>query len=481
MALSHGAETQRARRPWRRLAGVVLGLAVLGIGIWLARRGAHSEEIGPPSAAAGEPSAPTVDVVKPRPGGIARTIQQPASLHSFETVDLYAMVSGYLKSQEVDIGSRVKKGAVLAEINVPRDAKAVDEAAALVEQARAQIAQAEARVTMAGAQRDAAAAAVQVAESDLVRLAARKQFAEKQFARVTGLVAEKAATKLLVDEQQRDLEAATAAERTGHSQVQSTRATLLAAHAAVDQAKADAVEASAALGVAEARLAKARVNLDYAKIRAPFDGVMTRRTFHPGALIHAATEGGNQPLLTVKRTDVMRVVVLVPDRDVVLTHVGNPATVSVDALADQAFTGTLARIARAEDAERLMRVEIDLPNPTGVLCDGMYGKATITLERDTKNLTLPPACVVEHRGRSHGVVYLVRDGLARRTEVKLGVDNGSLVEVLSGIGPDDAVIVHAAAPVEDGLRVTAVAPGIASGDTPAERVSARAPRADRDR
>ena len=120
---------------------------------------------------------------------------------------------------------------------------------------------------------------------------------------------------------------------------------------------------------------RAKANLDYAKIVAPFDGVVTHRTFHPGALIRSATEGGQQPLLTVKRTDLMRVVVLVPDGDVVLTKVGDTAVVSVDALGGRSFTGTLARIARAEDAERMMRVEIDLPNPDNVLCDGMYGKA----------------------------------------------------------------------------------------------------------
>ena len=98
--------------------------------------------------------------------------------------------------------------------------------------------------------------------------------------------------------------------------------------------------------------------------------------------------------------------------------------VTVDALGGRSFQGTLARIARAEDAERLMRVEIDLPNPENVLCDGMYGKAIITLERDARNLALPAACVVEHSGRAGGVVFVVRDGIARRTEVKLGGDNG---------------------------------------------------------
>ena len=108
-------------------------MAVAGVGVWLVWGRAHSKEVGSAQARAESTSAvPSVKVVRPRAGGIPRTIQQPAIMHAFESVDLYAMVSGYLKSQAVDIGSRIKKGEVLAEINVPRDAKAYDEAAALV-------------------------------------------------------------------------------------------------------------------------------------------------------------------------------------------------------------------------------------------------------------------------------------------------------------------------------------------------------------
>ena len=98
--------------------------------------------------------------------------------------------------------------------------------------------------------------------------------------------------------------------------------------------------------------------------------------------------------------------------------------------------GTLARIARAEDAERMMRVEIDLPNPDDrPLRRHVRQGHRSPSAQDAKSLAVPPACVVEHIGRSGGVVYVVRDGVARRTEVKLGGDNGSLAEILSGIKP----------------------------------------------
>jgi RND family efflux transporter MFP subunit len=441
------------RPRWSRAAGVILALAAVGAGIWLTRRGAHSKEIASAGAEARKPALPTVEIIRPRAGGIQRTIQQPASIVAFETVDLYAMVSGYLKTQAVDIGSHIKKGDVLAEINVPRDAKSVEQAASLVDQARAQIVQADAQIQVAKAHRKAAEAAARQAGSDVNRLKAERVLAEKQFARVSELAARSAVDQRLVDEHQSALDAARAAEQTSEIAVQTAQARALAAAAEVDKAKADADETRAALGVAEASRDRLKVNLQYARIVAPFDGVVTHRTFHPGALIHSAMEGGKQPLLTVKRTDLMRVVVLVPDRDVVLTAVGDAVVISVDALDGRSFHGTLARIAQSEDAERLMRVEIDLPNPDASLYDGMYGKATIALQRNARSLSVPSACVVEHIGRARGTVYAVRDGVACKTEVKLGGDDGTSAEILSGLRPDDAVVLRSGTPIEDGMRV----------------------------
>jgi HlyD family secretion protein len=440
------------------MVGFAISLALIAVAVRLSRRGAFSQEVESQSARevreeSEKPASVRVDTVKPKLGGIERTIQQPASVEAFETVDLFAMVSGYLKCQGVDIGSRIKQGEVLAEINVPRDAKVVDEAASLVEQARAQIAQAEAMVKVAEAQRDAAEAAANQSESDVHRLVSARELADKQYARVYSLAERNAVDKRLVDEQRNVLDTAVAAERTAELAVLTAKAQVYSAKATVEKARADALESRASLGVAEARHGKAKINLVYAKIVAPFDGVVTHRSFHPGALIHSALEGGKVPLLTVKRTDLMRVVVLVPDRDVVMAQVGRSAEVTVDALGGQSFRGTLARIGQAENAERLMRVEIDLPNPKALLRDGMYGKAKILLDSGVKNLTLPPACVSEHRGRSGGILYVVDKGIVRRTEVKLGADNGVLVEILEGLAPNASVVVHADSPLADGLQV----------------------------
>ncbi len=416
--------------------------AALGAAVFLTRGRAAAR-----AASVVVESLPRVETIRPARGGMRRTTVQPGTVIGYESVDLYAMVSGYLKTQSVDIGSRITKGEVLAVIDAPREAKALEEATALVDESRAQINQADARIKTVEGERDAAAAAVNQAESDVDRLIATRELAQKQLERVRGLVADRAADTRLLDENVRQVETATAGERTARLGVTTARAQLATAVAKVAQAGADLTEAKAAVGVAEARLAKARVNVDYTRIVAPFDGVVTHRAFHPGAFVRSASEGGQASLLTVKRTDLMRVIVQVPDRDVVITSVGDPAEVAVDALGSEIFRGTVARMAESEDpTTRTMRVEIDLPNPKRLLREGMYGTATIVLEPVSHNLTVPPACVMEHSGQTHGVVYVVRDGLVHRTPVELGADNGSLVEVVSGIRPDDAIVLrgHAA-------------------------------------
>ncbi len=312
---------------WRRQSAIVLGLIVAGGLLWLAAsRMLRGKVERSQKAAAVVESAPTVEVIHPQRGGIPRQTIQPGSLLAFESVDLYAMVSGYLKTQVVDIGSRIKKGEVLAEIDAPREAKAVDAAASLLEQAKAQTLQAVARVKSMEGERDAAAAVVEQAKSDIDRLVAAKDYAQKTFDRVQALLKDRAIDALNLDEHQRQLATAVAAERTANLAVLTAKAQLAAVQAKVEQARADVVEAKAAAEVAAAHLATANVNVAYTRIVAPFDGVVTMRAFNPGAFVRSATDGGQSPVLTVKRTDKMRVVVQVPDRDVVVTELRRPGS-----------------------------------------------------------------------------------------------------------------------------------------------------------
>jgi RND family efflux transporter MFP subunit len=421
--------------------------------------GDSSQQSAGPTTVAAATRAPAVlrvDVVRPVRGGVRRVTIQPGSVHAFESVDLYAKASGFLKTQGVDIGSPIKQGETLAEIDAPELQRDIEEAAATVEQTRAQAEQSASRVVTAEAEREAAEAQVNEAEAEIGRLAAKRSLAEKQYERIKDLHARNAVDRALVDEHQQERASAQAAERTGQAAIRTARAQASAAAAKVLEAKSSQAEARASVRVAEARLARAKVMAEYTRVVAPFDGVVSRRTFHPGAFIRSAADGNPEPLLRVLRTDKMRLVIQVPDLDVPLLDVGDKVNVAVDALKGREITGAVARLGKSEDATtRTMRVEVDLPNPDGLLVEGMYGRASIDLHPPNDHLTVPAACVVGHSASGQAAVFRVDEGKVRRTPVTLGNDDGSSVEVLSGVGPTDAVVLRPGATLDEGAPVQA--------------------------
>jgi HlyD family secretion protein len=399
-----------------------------------------------------------VETVKPQKGGLERTTTQPGTIIAFESAQLFAKVSGYLKSQVVDIGDRVGRGQILAEIDAPELLKAVDQAKAAVAQAQAQLVQAQARILTAEADRDAALAAIKQAEAEIVRTEANFKFRKKQFIRISELAKSQSVDQRLADEKEDEMESARAAEELAHAGVANAKALAKAADARVVQSRADADEAKSKVDVASAELAKAQVFADYLKIVSPYDGVVTNRNFFRGDFIQSADKDARTPLLAVDRTDLMRAVVQVPDRDVPFTHVGDPATVEIDALPGARFSAKVSRVADAEDTQtRTMRTEIDIPNPDRVLRQGMYGRVTIHLGTLPGASRIPSSAVVGAVKEGKGAVYVCRQNVARLVPVRLGRDDGTQVEVLEGLTPNDEVVRQPSTALFDGAPVTIAA------------------------
>jgi RND family efflux transporter MFP subunit len=398
-----------------------------------------------------------VEVIHPQKGGMDRTTVQPGSVQAYESAQLYAEVSGYLKSQTVDIGDRVKKGQVLAEVDVPDLEVQVRRHQAAVDQANAHVKVANARVASARADLEVANAAVVKAEATAKSAKAMRTFREIQLRRMQELFALKSIDERLVDEKHEQADAAIEAERAARAAILTAEAQVKAEKAKIEQAEADVFDAKAAVEVAQAELVKAQVMVRFATIVSPLDGVVTRRNFFPGDFVRGAKEGGSQvPLLTVERTDRMRVVVQIPDRDVPYADPGDPAAVEIDALPGRKFPAKVSRIASSEDPQtRLMRVEIDLPNPTGKIRRGMYGRVTILLEPSADVFSIPPSCLVGKTEDGKGHVFVVRDGQAHRAPVHIGPDNGLRVGILAGITADDDIILNPPHSLQDGASVLA--------------------------
>ncbi len=384
-----------------------------------------------------------VKVIHPKKGSMERLSVQPGSIMSFASVHLFAKVDGPLKVQNVDAGDVIKKGDVLAVVDVPELDAQLKRNKAAVKQAQSRVKQMTARITSAEADLEAAKASVTRAEATFKSAKAWVHFRDLQYKRIFDLWTKGSIEQRLVDEAKEHLEAAIETENSSREDIAVNKAKVSACAAKIEQAKADLEEAKAEVNVAKAELERVRVRIEFATIVAPFDGVVTKRNFNPGDYIRAANESGSMALFTVERTDLFRVVVQIPDRDVPYTDKGDTAYVEIDALPGPKIPAKVSRIYTKEDPQtRLMPIEVDLKQTSkGNIRSGMYGKVTIVLDEERNLISIPSKCVTSKAADGIGYVWVVRDGVAHQVPIVLGNDNGNRIAVLDGLHLEDEVVV----------------------------------------
>jgi RND family efflux transporter MFP subunit len=337
-------------------------------------------------------------VARPERREVTRSIQLPASVEAFEQARLHAKVAGYLATIHVDIGDRVQRDQLLAVLDIPEMQLELAAAQAQLAERRAQLGKPEADATLQ----------------------------KTRFERARALRERKAVTQTDLDEAQAKHAIAQAALQLAAAQVKS----------------------------AEANLARLQSLAEYARIKAPFDGIVTERFVDPGALIQAATGSANvTPIVTVARVDRVRTFVDMPEREVPFISTSNTATLAPSAFTDQTFTGHVTRFAGAlNPATRTMRTEVDFENPERRLYPGMYGDLTLALEIHPEALTLPSAAVTTQKdGKSF--VYVVTNGTAHQKPVRVGVDDGVRAEILSGLDGSEECVVTGSGSIADGAPV----------------------------
>lgn len=332
-------------------------------------------------------SLPQADAQRPddgrfadaKPGAGTRPIVLPATIQAFESIRLVARASGYLKVQNVDIGDRVKRGQVLAVLDVPEIAIQVDHERAAVARNQARVAVAKTRIKIAAAESEAARRAVDQAAANAASAARWTEFRARQYQRLQALFATNAINEGTLGDSKNQHLAAKDAEAAATAALAKAKSQLLAHAGKIELAEAELVEAETVVKLAQTNLAKAQVHLSFATITAPMDGIVTQRGYFPGDFVRSADGAGAvQPLFTVERTDRLRVIAKVPDASVPFIHHGDPAVVQIDRFPDKKWSTKLARLGGSlEPNTRCMTVELDLPNPTGELLPGMYGRVTI--------------------------------------------------------------------------------------------------------
>jgi len=373
----------------------ILATACLG----LCSCGPSSSTVTQATASASAAALPQVDVTGVQSKKLKATIALPAELAPYEAVDLYAKETGFIKSIRVDRGSTVKQGELIAEIEAPE----------LV------------------AQRAQANAAYQSAESQLAAGQAKLAADQATYERVA------AAAKTPGVVAPNDLEIA---EKNAQS----------------DQANVDALRKTA--DAAQEGLRAVTQLESYLRVTAPFDGQITTRYVHPGALVGPASGAGAMtPIVHIETVTRHRLVVPVPENDVAGVPEGTPVNFTVPSFPGKTFTAPIARISHGVDVKtRTMPVELDVRDPKAELVPGTFCEVQWPVSRNYATLFVPASTVGSDLERTF--VIRVRNGKTEWVDVKTGVRVENSIEVFGDLKEGDLIAIRGTDQLRPGVSVS---------------------------
>lgn len=300
------------------------------------------------------------------------------------------------------MGDRVKEGQDLALLEIPELA---DE------------------ITRAKANSSRSTAEVQRQREELARAKAAHEAAHLTYTRLQGVA--KTRPNLIA---QQEIDDALAKDQVAEAQISAANAAL--------------AESQQAVAVSQADVAKTETMNSYARITAPFAGVITRRYADTGAMIPAgtATTSNGLPLVQLSQNSLLRLVLPVPESDVSKVHIGQTVKVRVKAL-DRVFSGTVTRFADTVNmATRTMDTQVDVPNPNLLLIPGMYAEADITIEKQPHALSIPLEAV-NGQGTAVTAYVVDTDHKIKICPIKVGMETAERAEVLSGLSENDLVVI----------------------------------------
>jgi len=342
--------------------------------------------------------AQTVEVVPVVSQKLATVFTLPAQLVPFQTVDIYPKVTGFLDMIRVDRGSRVRKGELIIRLSAP--------------ELLSQRAQAESALRAAEAQLTTARAKLASDNGTYLHMASA--------AKTPGVVAEN------------DVMVASQMASADQGQVHSAENNVAAAR--------DALRSVTQLQ-------------SYLNIYAPFDGVVTTRNLHPGALVGPASgQSGAMPIVQIVDTTHLRLVVPVPEAYVGEMQVGQQVAFTVPAHPGETFHAPIARISHnVEPNTRTMPVESDIHSTDGRLSPGSYSSVQWPVNRAASTMFVPVSAVTNDQQRTF--VERVRNGKAEWVDVVTGLSVGANIEVFGDLKPGDEVIRNATDAIRPGQQV----------------------------
>jgi RND family efflux transporter MFP subunit len=405
----------RDRTPAKRVSqikqigtGVVVLLSLVAIGA-VPRLISHREALAATMEA--PVTHPVVSVIHAVRGAPSSQLVLPGNIEPLYSADLFARVDGYVDRRNVDIGTKVRAGEVLALISSPEIDQQLSEARATLAQSQAALLQTRAALEQAKA------------NAELTRLTKDRDIP---------LGEQHAISQQIVD-----------------SAVQSYNARV----AEVSAAEANIAAAQATIAASQANVARLEKMQGFERIVAPFDGVITQRNVERGDLVSATTAAPGKPLFSIAQSNTLRVYVDVPQSEAIDIQNGQKASIDVTERLGRAYVGTITRNASAlNDAARTMRTEVQLDNRDSSLLPGMYVQVHFTLPQQHTSLIIPTSSlVIDHVG-----MHVVTVDASRRVHfipVTIGKDLGKEVEILAGLNGGESLVASPGDLLSEGQHV----------------------------
>ena len=368
--------------------------------------------------------AVTVAVAKATREDLANNLEVASEFVPFQEIDLHAKVSGYVQKLYVDWGSHVKTGQLLAVLEIPELQNQIDQDKA----------------------------ALSRSEEDLTRAKEEVRRAESAHT-VTHLTYTRLASVVK-----------TRPDLVAQEEVDVVQGKDLEADAQLSAAKAALAAAREGRDVAKASMAKDQTLFAYARITAPFNGVVTKLYAYTGALLPAGTSTSTAglPLLRLSQNDLLRLVIPVPETVVPKIHAGSPVKIRVSAI-NKDFLGTVVRFSEQVDEDtRTMHTEVDVPNPDYLLVPGMYAYAELPVEHKANALTIPIQAFAAATGDRGTVLVVNAEKQIEKREVSTGIRTAQKVEILSGIQENESVVVGNQSQYKPGEPVRPVLTAVAT-------------------
>jgi RND family efflux transporter MFP subunit len=227
----------------------------------------------------------------------------------------------------------------------------------------------------------------------------------------------------------------------------------------VDQSNQNLAAQEANVQAAAAAVNRLEQMQSFEKIVAPFDGVITERKTDFGDLVNAGNAGIGRELFRISQNNTVRIFVTVPEEFSSQVKPGTKASIDLISLSNRRLAAAVTRTADALDAtSRTLKVELDVPNPSGELLPGAYANVHFQIPLHASPLVLPAGTILfQADGPQVGIVTAQKRVELRK--VTLGHDFGDTIEILSGIRSGDAVIANPSDSLTTGMRVVVPSDG----------------------